>query len=459
LDASGGFMNLSIVENQYSPVKTKNFEFKKFKAEVSVPEKNDLWMQVARHPLLMPYYRLAVICVLINLFVMWALVQEMTLLSFVKASVLNFAVATLIRQQYVINLLFAVATSAPKTWPLKVRWALGKIYHFGGVHVGCFFSGTVWYGFYVLTLLQSERRPPAGLNVLSVLTFLILLTMIGAALPLLCSRYHNTFEVIARFGNWITLVLFWVQTILIFKSSLTTGNLFLEILRTPSFSFLALITVCVLLPWTELRKVEVKMQKPSSHVVLADFNYGVTPFAGSSTDLSLSPLTEWHSFANVPLPNRNGFKLTISRAGDWTGHLIDQVPSHVWVKGIPAAGVGNIEKLFKKVVWVATGSGIGPCLPHLLSEEVPAHLVWSTRTPAKTYGQDLLNNILQVQPKAVIWDTTLRGKPDLVELAYKAFIESGAEAVICIANKKVTWNVVYELESRGIPCFGAIWDS
>ena len=34
-----------------------------------------------------------------------------------------------------------------------------------------------------------------------------------------------------------------------------------------------------------------------------------------------------------------------------------------------------------------------------------------------------------------------------------------AEAVICIAHKKATWHVVHELESRGMPTFGAIWDS
>ena len=37
--------------------------------------------------------------------------------------------------------------------------------------------------------------------------------------------------------------------------------------------------------------------------------------------------------------------------------------------------------------------------------------------------------------------------------------EFDAEAVIVISNKKLTWQVVYGLESRGIPAYGAIWDS
>lgn len=185
----------------------------------------------------------------------------------------------------------------------------------------------------------------------------------------------------------------------------------------------------------------------------------MTPFAGSSTAVSRRPLLEWHSFANVPAPDEAGFKLTISRAGDWTGAFIDDAPSHVWVKGIPTAGVGNIEKLFKRVVWIATGSGIGPCLPHLLAQAVPARLVWSTRSPRATYGDALVDEILAVQPDALIWDTNDQGRPDLVRLAHEAYRDFDAEAVICISNKKLTWQVVTGMESRGIPAYGAIWDS
>ena len=183
----------------------------------------------------------------------------------------------------------------------------------------------------------------------------------------------------------------------------------------------------------------VNLERPSNHVELARFDYGVNPFAGSSTAISRNPLLEWHSFANVPAPDEDGFRLTISRAGDWTGGLIDDLPSHVWVKGIPTAGVGNIDKL--------------------LSQEVPAHLAWATRTPRKSYGDDLVEEILAVQPNALIWDTTENGRPDLVQLAYDAVQEFDAEAVIVISNQKLTRQVVYGMESRGIPAYGAIWDS
>jgi hypothetical protein len=279
------------------------------------------------------------------------------------------------------------------------------------------------------------------------------------ALPSFRARFHDSFERAHRLGGWTALILFWVQTVLFVNDGRGAETLQDALLLAPSFWALLAVTFSILLPWLRLRKVPVEIETPSKHVALARFHYGVTPFAGSSTAISRNPLLEWHAFANVPSPHEAGFRLTISRAGDWTGKFIDEKPSHVWVRGIPTAGVANIETLFKRVVYVATGSGIGPCLPHLLAGEVPALLVWSTRSPRKTYGDALVDEILAVQPEAIIWDTDTLGRPDLVKLAYQAHQTFDAEAVICISNKKLTWEVVYGMESRGIPAYGAIWDS
>lgn len=375
----------------------------------------------------------------------------------------NIALAILIRQQYVINLLFKMATSAPLTWPLSIRRLLGKVYHFGGLHVGGAVFGTLWFAFFVGALNYHFYQNLGGVSLTSVLlTYLllgILAGMIIMARPSFRARYHDSFELMHRFGGWGSLLLFWVQTA-VFVNDQKGAMAFREaFLTSPGFWILLILTFSIVLPWLRLRKVPIEISSPSSHVALVRFNYGVTPFAGSSTAISRDPLKEWHSFANIPAPSEAGFRLTISRAGDWTGQFIDDQPSHVWVKGIPTAGVGNIDQLFKRVVWVATGSGIGPCLPHLLSQEVPARLVWATRNPRKTYGDGIVDEILAVQPDAIIWDTDAYGKPDLVKLSYQVYKEFDAEAIICISNKKLTWQVVYGMESRNIPAYGAIWDS
>ena len=129
------------------------------------------------------------------------------------------------------------------------------------------------------------------------------------------------------------------------------------------------------------------------------------------------------------------------------------------MKGITTSGVARIEVLFKKVVYVGTGSGIGPILPHLLAGDVPNYLIWSTRSPRKTYGDALVDEIEAHTDRPLIWDTDARGKPDLSALALQAVRDSGAEAVIVISNQKLTRRVVHDMESQGIPAYGAIWDS
>ncbi|MGP4011072.1 hypothetical protein [Streptomyces sp. 4N124] len=399
--------------------------------------------RLLKHPRLMHYNRLAALVILANLaflYARWPLSTE----ALGHAALANLALAVLVRQQYVINLFFRLATWAPTHWPLKIRWTLGKVYHFGGLHAGGALAGTGW--FLALTISTTHGPASAPLRTVSWTLIALLAVIVATALPPFRSRHHDHFEKIHRFGGWTALALFWTHTLL---SSPGPAEV----------TVLSVVTFSVALPWLRLRKVAVRLERPSRHVVLARFDHGETPFAGSSTAISRSPLREWHSFANVPAPGEPGFRLTISRAGDWTGSFIDDLPPKVWVKGITTAGVANIEVLFKKVIYVATGSGIGPCLPHLLAAEVPSRLVWATRDPRTTYGDALVDEILAVQPDPVIWDTSRHGKPDMVRLAYAAYRDFGAEAVICISNKKLTWQVVHGLERRGIPAYGAIWDS
>lgn len=440
---------------------------------VQLPPQKKSFSRIWKGEKLMHYYRLFALLLIANIGIIihgiingnWWAEDAIRLDIISKITLINFTIGILIRQQYIINLLFWIATSIPTNWPLSIRRRAGKIYHFGGIHIGGTISGTLWFAIFMGSLYyeffntsSTASKSITLLWVTSVLTG-ILIFMIIMALPSLRAKFHNSFEKTHRFGGWTALVLFWFQTILILKSTPSDQGFTQILLNSLSFWLLTIITISIALPWLRLKRVKVDITRPSNHVILARFNYGVTPFAGSSTAISRDPLMEWHSFANVPEPGKEGFRLTISRAGDWTGTLIDDMPKYLWVKGITTAGVGNIDKLFKKVIWVATGSGIGPCLPHLFSQEVPAHLIWATRNPRKTYGNDLVDEILEVQPNATIWNTDSHGKPDMVKLAYKAYVDFDAEAVICISNKKLTWQVVYGMESRGIPAYGAIWDS
>lgn len=423
------------------------------------------WRRVTRHPALMEYRRLALLVALVNLGVFamglregrWLSGNEYALSLIADMALINLSIGILIRQQRVVNALFWLATRVPTSWPLWIRWGAGKVFHFGGLHSGCTVAGTIWFGFLLFGMVSNcvvGESIPSDLTLGLSATMVVLMTiMIVSALGPIRARFHNAFEKIHRFVGWTVLALFWAQTISF------THDMGGELLQSPAFWMLCLITLSILSPWLTLKRVSVEIEKPSNHAVIARFNYGDTPFPGSSNAISHTPFGEYHSFANIPAPDESGYRLAISRAGDWTGGFIDTPPDKVWVKGITTSGVARIEVLFKKVVYVGTGSGIGPILPHLLAGDVPNRLIWSTRSPRKTYGDALVDEIEANTEEPLIWDTDAQGKPNLSALALQAVRDSGAEAVIVISNQKLTRKVVHDMESLGIPAYGAIWDS
>lgn len=421
-----------------------------------VPPKLSLWRRWSALPLFSYYNRLVALVLMGNAAYVWLNLQGITVQVLSDMVLVNLSVVILIRQQYVINALFWLATRIPRSWPLRVRRSAAKVYHIGGLHSGAALAATGWFaalfGVQVTRYLHEPGSvSSAWLWVCSTLLSLLLLMVIMAQ-PGIRGRFHNAFERVHRFAGWGALLLFWGLTLL---ASVEHAS---SLLHSGAFWMLVLLTLSIALPWLRLRKVAVEHTRPSGHAVITRFKH-TTPFPGSSNAISRHPLLEWHAFANIPAPGEAGFRLIISRAGDWTGRYIEDLPEHVWVKGITTAGVANVETLFKSVVYIATGSGIGPVMPHLLAAQVPIRLIWSTRSPRKTYGEALVEEILLAQPDAVIWDTDERGKPDLVQLAYGAVQLFGAEAVICIANQGLTQRVVAELEARDIPAYGAIWDS
>ncbi|MGW3150927.1 hypothetical protein ACWDG1_41090 [Streptomyces sp. NPDC001177] len=430
--------------------------------------------RIFKHPRLMHYNRLIVLILAVNLVIAtfgltsgarWSgsHPSNSTLKDLALIAQTNLGIAIIFRQQYVVNALSWLATHAPKTWPLRIRWLLAKIYHFGGLHVGAAVSGMLWYAAFVWSMTRSAiygHTLVANL-VLSYAVLALLLVMVVMALPPLRSRFHDQFELTHRFCGWSVLVLAWANTVVLLGSQRGEMSVLQALLTAPTIWILLVTTGSGMLTWLRLRHVPITVEKPSRHAAIVKLDHGKDPLVGSVRAISRHPLAGWHYFANLPISNEpgGGYRMVISRAGDWTSKFIDHPPSHVWVRGIPTAGMANSRRLFRRVVYVATGSGIGPMLAHLMINEVPGHLVWVTRDPRKTYGDTLVDEILAAQPDATVWNTDVHGKPDMLRLAYAAFAATGAEAVICIANKRVTWQIVYGLECRGIPAFGPIWDS
>ncbi|KAL3479456.1 hypothetical protein BJX99DRAFT_244844 [Aspergillus californicus] len=384
----------------------------------------------------------------------------------------NLTVAVLIRQDMVINILYTMCCSIPKSWPLAIRQRCAKIYHLGGVHSGaaivavCWYTGGICYNINAFASRSNDpRRTPSVLTLtLSIIALSLLVTMIILAYPPLRKKHHNTFERVHRFFGWLALLILWPQTISSIRDTTThPSSLATSIPKTPSFWMLLAITLSIASSWFFLRPVPVEAEVLSNHAVRLHFAYTI-PVNGTFTRLSERPLLEWHSFATVPAPKAvngrlAGYSLVVSRAGDWTGRRISNPPSTLWVRGVPTCGVMRIATLFNRLVLVGTGSGIGPLLGHIQDPSCPFRLVWSTPNPRDAFGKEVVDAVYNADPDAVVHDTKKQGRPDLVQLTWDAVQAFQAEAVVIISNEKLTKKVVYGMETRGVPAYGAIWDS
>ena len=428
------------------------------------------WWRQLRHSMLAVYQRIFSLVFIANAIAFVVLLTAdgnesgPPLSSVAGAASANLFVVVVARQEYFVNFIFFLARSMPRSAPLRLRRMMAKIYHYGGVHSGSAVACIMWFLlFTVLITIQWVKGDLRSIPVLS-LTYILLIELIlisALAIPPIRSRYHNTFENVHRLAGWSSLALFWVLIPLLANSlRIHTGNdsLGVFLVKSPAFWFLLASTLCIIRPWLDLRYIEAYPEYLSNHAVRITFKH-IKNAPGAAIRISDAPLKEWHAFACIPGPDVNTCSIIVSDAGDWTRQQIAHPAQKYYIRGIPTAGVMSMAQVFNRVVMVATGSGIGPLLSILMVYDVPSRILWSTPSPLQTYGKKLMDEVTDADPNAVIIDTRISGRPDMVRLAYNLYIQTKAEAVFIISNPKLTGKMVYGLESRGVPAYGPIWDS
>lgn len=383
----------------------------------------------------------------------------------INAVAANVTAAVLIRQDHVINFLFTSFGLIPHWVPLRLRWHIARLYHLGSVHSGAGVASGMWLIFFNIASILHEPHTGMTPKVAAIIALclamdVMLLQMLVFSMPVFRHRFHNFFELSHRFSGWLLLLVFWAFLVIynIFEAKEQGATLAILFYRSPTFWLLAITTVWIVLPWLRLRRVTPQIERLSSHALRLHFDYA-TIGPCRTPRFSTSPLTEWHSFASIPNYYSNGYSIIISRAGDWTANIIDQPPTTLWTRGYPACGVLYMAKLFRKVLCVSTGSGIAPVLGLLTMPNLQCRILWSTKTPDQTCGADIVRRVLKADPRAIILDSR-HGRVDLVQEATKLYEEEGDfEAVFVISNARYTQKIVSELERRGIPAFGPIFDS
>jgi len=428
----------------------------------------------------------------------------------------NLLAATVIRNEHVVNAMFAVFGTWPRRLPLCLRRLFAKVYSYGGIHSGCSVAATCWYVAFLVLLTREYLGPDLSalrgyIFLVSYAIVFLLITILIFAHPRIRVTIHNWFEGIHRFLGWTVIALFWAQVLLMTADAANTTHrpYGAVLVINPTFWMLLTITLLIIYPWTRLRLRDVEAEPLSDHCVKLNFDYRTAHY-GQAIRLSDSPLRETHAFATIPHPaapepetphcsgcacdrplakpqphplshaGEKGFSVVISNAGDWTRKIIQNPPKKMYVRGVPTSGVLRVAGMFEPVIVMATGSGIAPCLSLFVERpDHPVRIIWSAPSPLQTFGQGVLDAVYRADPDAVVIDTRTAGRPDLVRIAYRMWEGSRheaqreyalgrtgkrkpmgqCEAVVIISNQKVTRKVVYGLESRGVPAYGAIFDS
>ncbi|CAG7928912.1 unnamed protein product [Penicillium olsonii] len=445
-------------------------------AQSTHPRREPKILASLRYAILTLYRRLFTLVFLVNVGVFIAvMLNSQMLLALVNATAANLLVCGLARQPLVVNAIFKVVLSMPRSAPLALRRTAAKVYHYGGVHSGCGVASLIWYVGFVGVLSHEYWNPSSGPDlittkapvILSYAILVLLLAIIVVAHPAVRMKRHDYFELTHRFSGWLVVALFFALLMVVSHEASQSQHQPLGkfLISLPAFWFLLVTIIAIIHPWLMLRKVAVRAEPLSSHATRLHFDHAITTF-GKGIQVAKHPLHDWHSFATFPDPTPSGpngspsFSCLVSKAGDWTAATIQNPPTHLWKRGVLIYGFAYAMRVFRRVIVVTTGSGIGPCLSFLGDENRPAlRVLWQTRAPRRTYGEGVLDLVRKMDPTPIILDTDQCGRVDMIPLILQQVKDFDAEAVCVISNPVLTGRIVYELEARGTPAFGPIFDS
>ncbi|MCJ1360654.1 MAG: hypothetical protein MMC33_010663 [Icmadophila ericetorum] len=373
-----------------------------------------------------------------------------SILDISNAVAVNILGSILLRKDYLVNIFFTICWWIPFHAPVRIRRVFAGVYCYGGLHSAAGVCATLRFTVLTWILLREFRnyrmRDP-HIKQATYAIVILLWAMCLTAYPRIRSIWHNLFEHVHRWAGWACIIIFWIELHVLTNHIMHQSgpdSYGAHLTRRPDFWMHVVSTFHIFLPWLRLRRLPVVAEPLSSHVIRLH-------------------IKEKHSFACIPfISPGSGGSLIVSNAGDWTYGTIDSPRKHYWTRGIPTVGVLCMTQLFRRVVIVTTGSGIGPTLgtaSRLRHNVTSCHILWSASGPRQTFGETIVKEVLEVDAKAVIIDTKVFGRPDLVQLAYELYIKSNAEAVFVVSNKATTQKCVFELGSRGVPAYGPIWDS
>lgn len=380
-------------------------------------------------------------------------------------SVGNLLLSTLIRNELILHGLYRLAVAVSKRITLGKYYTNASVHYIGGVHVACAAWGVVWLLINILHHLNHWNHPILAVTSWTLLILLLIITLTST--PSFRHRFHNIFEKIHRYGGWTCLAILVLHVVSLQSSIDSNSEYSLNTALSNSMILMtALIIVSVFLPWITIQRFDrFTVHCPSLGVLVLSIpgRADIGTFARISTDL-----VEWHSFsvARMYFDQQTGeskIQLIIATAGDWTKSIIDRVyqgnvPKQIWVRRVKPPGFMFSINAYSRVLVIATGAGIAPVLPYVAKNGDKLRLLWIGNDHQATYGEEIWS-MITAHPHLKIYDTGVHGRPDAGQLTLQTVKEFRPQAVFCVSNKAVTQAVVQACLAKGIPAYGATWDS
>ncbi|XXG67416.1 hypothetical protein AAC387_Pa06g0774 [Persea americana] len=380
-------------------------------------------------------------------------------------SIINVLALTICRSEALLRVMFWLAVKVVgREWvPLWIKTSTTSLLQsLGGVHSSRGIASIAWLVYaLILTLKHRDSTSNEIVAVASAILFLLFLSTM-AAFPLIRHLHHNVFEQTHRVAGWAALALLWIFIILTFSydPSFKSYNFRISRLIKQVEIWLTLaITLLILLPWVGVRRVAViAVAAPSGHASLIKFNGGVE--AGILGRISRSPISDWHAFGIISDGEREHMMLA-GAVGDFTKDLVSDPPTHLWVRKVQFAGLPYLVNMYRRVVLVATGSGICVFLSFLLQPcAADVCLVWVAKGIEMNFGKEIKEMVSGFpKEKVIVHDTAILGRPNVAEMSVEAARRWKAEVVIVTSNPQGSRDVVNACKGAGIPAFGLIWDS
>jgi len=369
-------------------------------------------------------------------------------------SLLNLAIASFCRETELTVSLHYLSPYTPKFG--RYLW-LRLLHCIGGLHISASISGYVWSWIYVseqfIIPLSKRQSVDAVLSTCGILQVVLLTIVIVTAFPYFRRMAHDVFEFCHRYLRWIVFASFVVQ---VFYTQLAIQHTLLS--PTPIIMFVLLILLVY--PWTWVRRYKVAQAEVAANHLILTFRRRLPAhgFVRVSRDGN-----EWHSFAIAYVSRYNGtFDLLITRAGDWTGRLIDDfannAPKHLYFR---RRGIGFSYTLYcyDSVLFVCTGGGIAPGIMYALPRyPTTVHCLWISKDHRSIFGERYWNIVSNYGSRLHLWDTKKDGRPAIempVQLAKKLEVE----AIFVVSNEDYTVKLMTAARKQNIPAYGATWDS